>query len=135
MAAHLAQKGIRPDLVLCSSARRARDTLAALTPRLGGDTEIRIEPELYTSDADDLLRRVRAVDPSLTTVLLIGHNPAIEDLATDLAAGGDGPALTQLHAKYPTGTLAILELDIDWRRLDTGTARLRDLVLPRLLPR
>ena len=135
MAAHLESEQIRPDLVLCSSALRARDTLAALLAGLDDATEVSIEPGLYTSSAGDLLDRLRSVGPGVGSVVLIGHNPAIEELATDLAGGGDERALSQLHTKYPTGALAVLRLDGDWADLGVGRAQLLDLVLPRHLPR
>ena len=81
---HLRENQIGVSLVLCSSARRARETLDLVqTPG-----EVLIERELYGASADELLARLRRVPDQRGTVMLIGHNPAIEDLAVGLA----GPA-------------------------------------------
>jgi len=93
---HLRAEGIEPELVLCSSAARTRETLARIG--LSGV----VERDLYGASADELLARVRDVPPGVDSVLLIGHNPGIHDLA--LALTGE-PA-----DSYPTGALATIEL-------------------------
>ena len=93
---YLREHGIEPELVLCSSAARTRETLA----RIGLSGEV--ERELYGASANELLARVRELSPRLESVLLIGHNPGMHDLA--LALTGE-PA-----DKYPTGALATIEL-------------------------
>lgn len=134
LAHHLQAEALRPALVLCSSARRARDTLEALRPALDDATVIRIEDSLYGADADELLDRLHAVDPRVSSVLVVGHNPGLEDLAIHLAGDGDQTALTQLRTKFPTGALATLDLGrSDWARLGRGQAFLTNLVLPRAL--
>jgi phosphohistidine phosphatase len=134
VAAHLASEGIHPALVLCSSARRARETLEAIRPALGEDADVRVEGELYGADADDLLRRINAVDAHIRSMMVIGHNPGLEDLALDLAGDGTEAALTRLRRKLPTGALATLDVPSSWARLSAGGACLTSLVLPRDLP-
>lgn len=129
---HLRDSDVLPDLVLCSAAVRTRQTLDAVRPALDATTQVLIEDGLYGADADDLLDRLRVVDPQITLVLLIGHNPGIQDLAIDLAGDGDEAALTQLHTKFPTAALATLELGrTGWADLRPDGAFLRSLVLPR----
>jgi phosphohistidine phosphatase len=118
---HMRREGIEPELVLCSSSRRTRETLE----RLRLDSETLIEDELYAASAQRLLERLRAVDEGVGSVLLIGHNPGVEDLAETL--GGEA------QAKYPTGALATLELDGTWRGLRAGGARLAGFVTPKQL--
>lgn len=133
MNAHLLAEGIRPDLALCSSARRARDTLAAIRATLVS-TDVRVEDWLYGADAGDILDQLRAVDAQRSSVMVIGHNPALGDLATDLAGDGDDAAMAQLRTKFPTGALATLDLGpTSWARLRPGAAYLTSLVLPRQL--
>jgi phosphohistidine phosphatase len=134
IAAHLVSDGIRPDLVLCSSASRAQETLDALLPALDDSTDMRIERVLYGADAATILRRLRDVDPSVASVMVIGHNPGLELLAIDLAGDGEPTALAKLRTKFPTGALATLDFDSDWDRLSSGGAHLMRLVLPRELP-
>jgi len=129
---HLRDSGVRPELVLCSSAVRTRQTLEALRPALDETTHVVLEDSLYGADADELLDRLRAVDGQITSVLLIGHNPGIQDLAIDLAGDGDHAALAQLDRKFPTAALATLELGrTGWADLRPDVAFLRSLVLPR----
>ena len=129
MAAHLRERGIRPALVLCSPATRARETLAGVEPGLDGSPEIKIDPELYVASARGLLARLQRIPGPVPSAMVIGHNPAIERLALDLAA--TGPDLAALARKYPTGALATLEFTGDWSELDADAARLVGFVKPR----
>jgi phosphohistidine phosphatase len=126
---HLRDQGIEPELVLCSSATRARETLERV--RLA---HAQIEPELYGAGADALLARLHEVPPAVASVMLIGHNPGIQQLALLLAR--PVPELQPLEQKFPTAALATLALPgPDWRTLDPGTAELIGFVRPRDLER
>jgi phosphohistidine phosphatase len=125
MAEHLRRAGIRPSLVLCSSARRARETLEELA--VAG--EARIEPELYGASAAELLQRLRRVPGSVESTMLIGHNPAMQDLALLLAGGG--AELARVERKFATGALATLTFDGGWHALGPGGAELAGFVRPK----
>jgi phosphohistidine phosphatase len=129
IAKHLGRVSTGPDLVLCSTARRARETLDGIAGALGEHIVVRLEDGLYGASERRLLERVQAVDDEVDSVLLIGHNPAIEDLAIQVAAGGD--KLAALESKFPTGALATLEFDGRWQDLGPGTATLADFVTPK----
>ena len=117
---------MRPDLVLCSTARRARATLD-LTIHALGDPEVEFEDGLYHASAAELLARLRVVGERSTDVLMIGHNPGLHDLLGVLAPPGP--------EAFPTGALAELGLAIaTWDEVSPGCARLEELVLPRSLP-
>jgi phosphohistidine phosphatase len=121
-------------VVLCSSAVRTRQTLDAILPALDGDPEVLVEDGLYGAMADSLLARLRAVPADVPSVLLIGHNPGIGDLALELAGRGDGAALQRLREGYPTGALATLAIpDGGWAELADGGAELTGYVVPREL--
>jgi len=123
MGAWMRDQRVKPELVLCSSATRARQTFERLEPL--GAREVHIERELYGADAPTLLGRLRDVPESVASVMLIGHNPGMEDLALVLA---------QWEAtKFPTGALAILGLERPWGSLEKATADLVDFVKPREL--
>jgi phosphohistidine phosphatase len=131
---YMQDHGIRPALVLCSPARRAQDTLAIVWPLLGADVEVRVENGIYSADADDVLGRLQSVPSSIASVMVVGHNPTLHDLAIALAADGDHDALSQLRVKFPTGALAALDLGgAEWAELGPGDAYLSSLVLPRQL--
>ena len=134
IAGHLAAAEVPPALVLCSSAVRTRQTLDAILPALEGEPEVRVEDALYGAPAGSLLARLRTVPADVPSVLLIGHNPGIGDLATALAGEGDGAALRRLHEGYPTGALATLAIaEGAWAELADGGAELTDYVVPREL--
>ena len=124
---------LNPALVLCSSAVRARKTLDAVMDGLDASPEVRIESELYEASPRGLLEHLRGIDEEVPSAMLVGHNPAIERLALDLAS--DGPDLADLASKYPTGALAVLAFDGTWGDLDPDGARLVAFVKPRDLDR
>jgi phosphohistidine phosphatase len=129
---HLERLGIEPALVLCSTARRTRQTLELLQPALDDVTPVLIEAELYGATADELLERLRAVPDDVASVLLIGHNPGLQDLALLLATAG--AELSRLEAKFPTAALATLSLPkATWRQLSRADAVLDAFVVPKQL--
>jgi phosphohistidine phosphatase len=126
---HLRDEGIDPELVLCSTATRARQTLEGIESALGRGAT-RVEPELYGAGAAALLARVQEVPARVRSVMVIGHNPGMEQLALLLAC--DGPRRQELEAKFPTAALATLAFSgPGWSALDRGTAELIDFVRPR----
>lgn len=125
-------EAIHPAFVLCSSALRARQTLGRVLPALGTELEVRIEPTLYTFDADAILARLSRISSDVTSALLVGHNPAIQDLARRVADRGDG--LHELSQKYPTAGLA--EIDVGegpWDGLMDRPGELVRFITPRSL--
>lgn len=129
IARHLQEQGIEPELILCSTARRARETLDRIQPALGTAT-IRVECDLYAASADALLEQLRSVPDAVESVMLIGHNPGLPELALDLARRSH--TVRELEAKFPTAALATLALHVaSWHELDRDTAQLVGLVRPR----
>jgi phosphohistidine phosphatase len=137
MAEHIVHSAPRPDLILCSTSVRTRQTLAPLIHRLASPAPpIALEKGLYLASEAELLVRLRAVGDEIRTVLLIGHNEGIGELADALAGDGEPAALAALHEKFPTGALATLRLDeAPWRDLAPGAAELLAFVRPRDLER
>ncbi len=133
MAKHLGRKGISPELVLCSPSTRTRQTLKRLAQRLRKNADVRIEPELYAAPARDLLEVLRKVPDEVESVMLIGHNPGIQDLALSLASAGS--EIPGLRRKFPTAALATLELNGSLRELAPRSAELVSLVKPKELSR
>ena len=131
MGDHLRKEGWIPDVVLCSSARRTCETatLLALPP----SSEVVVEHDLYLADPDTVLHRIRAVDDRATTVMVIGHNPTMHEVALDLVADGNKRALRSLGEKFPTGALAVFDLDRVWPALAPRTGHLAAFVTPRSL--
>lgn len=130
VADHMRQAGIVPDVVLCSSARRTRETLDLLGDAIPADCDVHIEAELYETTADALLDRLRALPDRAQRAMLIGHNPALQQLALQIA--GAGAPLGQMSRKFPTAALATLEASIDrWPDLEANDALLTGFVRPK----
>jgi phosphohistidine phosphatase len=122
---------VRPQLVVSSSAVRARETLAGVLPGLG-EPEVWTEVALYAASAEVLLARVRALPEEAEEAMLVGHNPGLQQLVLLLAEPGE--LRDRAAAKFPTGALATLEEEVDsWSELEPGNARLVDFVVPREL--
>jgi phosphohistidine phosphatase len=125
--------GLLPDQALCSTARRTRDTLALVGPRLGGDLPVTYLDRIYEAPADTLLEVVRNAAPETTRLLLVGHNTGIETLALRLVGPNSNPqAVLQLEEKFPTCAVAVLDFDIDrWSAVGEASGRLMTFLRPR----
>ena len=128
---HLTRAEHRPDLVLCSSARRAVETLDGIRAALPRRASIDVTDEIYLANADTLLRLLYNLYGQVRCAMLVGHNPGIEDLALLLVGSGDAGLRAQLAAKLPTGALVALSFDGAWVDLGAGVAQLDDLFVPR----
>jgi phosphohistidine phosphatase len=131
IANHLRRHEIEPTLVLCSSAERTRRTLDLVRPALGA-APAQIEDELYAAASLQLLERLRALPEQSASVLVIGHNPGLQELALVLAT----PSRTRglLEAKFPTAALATLSVPhATWAQLAAGDAELTGFVIPKQL--
>jgi phosphohistidine phosphatase len=130
MAKYLKESGLEPSIVLCSSAVRARQTLEFLEPALPDSTTVKVEPKLYSAGSKQLMTRVRRLSRTTPSVLIIGHNPAIQDLVLTLVS--EDPRSDQIRKKFPTAALAVFDASIEeWKDLGPGTASLVDFVTPK----
>jgi phosphohistidine phosphatase len=134
LASYMQEAGIRPEIVLCSTARRAQETLAGVRSALG-DGAVRSDRELYGASGSELVLLLRRLPAGIGSAMVVGHNPGLEELVALLASAGEDDAVRQLRTKFPTGALAALELDIpEWCDLAPEDGYLRSLVIPALLP-
>ena len=125
LAARLKEKPIEVDLVLCSTARRTRETLELTRPGLG-KAEIKFEDGLYGAGAEELIARLRRVPKKVGAVLVIGHNPGIEEGAWLLL----GPDRAPGH--FPTGALVSMRFAVeDWRSIPEGGAESLGFITPK----
>ena len=130
MAAHIEAEGIRPDLVLCSPARRSRETLERIEAALGERVEARFEEALYGASEAELLARLRALPPQVDSVMIVGHNPGLEELA--LALASERAERARMEEKYPTAALATIDLPADdWSAIERGRGELVAYIRPR----
>lgn len=119
-------RGFRPNRVLCSPARRTRETLAALIAHLGDDDmEIEITHGLYEPHSGDYHEAIAEHGGDAETLLVIGHNPAMHRTALLLADSGERTLVAEIAAKFPTAALAVLDFELaHWSELHphSGTA-------------
>jgi len=127
LARYVQENQIQPELILCSTARRAVETLEGVDP----PGERTIDPLLYGAGYEQLLERLRQQPAELGSVMVVGHNPALQVLVLRLARSGEG--LEDIRRKYPTGALATLEFVVPWSELEAGTAALTGYVRPKML--
>jgi phosphohistidine phosphatase len=127
--------GLAPDMVLVSPARRTLQTLGLLEP--WDDTPLLEHLEaLYLASPAQLLGILREVPETVRSVLLIGHNPGMHDLAQSLIKGAAlNDAARRLAQGYPTSALAEFAVAGPWPRLGAGGARLTRFLTPRELER
>lgn len=120
----------RPDLVLCSTALRTRQTWARVCeaePDVLATVPVRFEAAIYEAWSDTLLDLARALPDDVGTAVLVGHGPGLPDLADRLnRASGDGPV-----GKYRTSGIAVFSVAGPWAELGPGTAGLTAYAVPR----
>ena len=131
----LAELAPPPAQVLCSTALRTRQTWEGCAEAGQLDWPVAFREELYLASADQLLRRIQQVPDTAAAVLLIGHNPGMEELARALAGqGSERAALARLAEKYPTGGLAAFAVPMaSWKELAPGAAKLIGFETPKRL--
>ncbi len=129
IAAYMHEHGIQPAQVLCSPARRTRETFAGLELPV----EPLVEPELYGASAADLLDRLRRVPDDVPSVMIVGHNPAVQALVLKLTDGSAHGDRAEIERKFPTGALVTLSFDGGWDGLGAGRARLVAYARPKSL--
>lgn len=135
MRAALLGLALSPDVVLVSSARRTLQTLEALEP--WEETPPIIEPmdALYLATAPQILKVLNGVAETARSVMVIGHNPGLHELAVQLAGTARDPAdARRLAEGFPTGAMAEFVIPGAWRALAPGAAQLHRFVCPRDLP-
>lgn len=130
MRGALHELGLAPDVVLVSSSRRTLQTLEALEP---WDETPLVEPmdALYLADPAQLLQVLHGVAETVRSVLVLGHNPGLHDLALLLAGTADGPHRQRLSEGFPSGALAEFALPGSWASVAAGSGRLLRFVTPR----
>jgi phosphohistidine phosphatase len=127
----VASQGLAPQMVVYSGARRTRDTAEIVITRLGREVERHEENALYEATRHLILALLRQLPDKVESVMVVGHNPGMGDVANVLAGKGDKPNRLRLAAKYPTCGLAVLEFEGEsWTNLAAHAARLEGFVTP-----
>ncbi|MFJ7294666.1 SixA phosphatase family protein [Streptomyces collinus] len=128
----LAEADLLPDLVLCSTAVRARTTWDLVAAEWGTPPPVRFDRRLYAAGPAGLLAVVHEVPAEVETLLLIGHNPGLEELVLALAGDGLDDTLERVRTKFPTSAFAVLTWrGTAWRALAPDAALLTSVTVPR----
>ena len=128
---YMAQHGLVPDRVLVSPARRTRETWALL--KLDG-AAVETSSQLYDASSDRIVAMVRAVAPETGTLLLVAHNPGLQELAGKLMTADDIEGRARVGG-FPPAALAVLDFSApSWGAVAPGAGRLERFVDPRRLP-
>jgi phosphohistidine phosphatase len=132
MGHYLQKAGLHPDLVLVSTARRAQETWSRTLRALKGPIEARNSREIYAASPDKLLDVIHGVDPSVRTLMLVGHNPGLEDLARSLMMDSGGEPGARMREKFPTAGAAVLTFAVDsWADIAAGSGSLDRFATPK----
>jgi len=130
MAEFLATLDPAPQLVLCSTALRTRETLELILPALNPPPTVAYEDRLYLAEASELLERVRKVQDETRCALVVGHNPGLHEFGARLAVDPG-----RLAEGFPTAALAALEVPGSWIDLQWQKAKLVLYQTPKALAR
>jgi phosphohistidine phosphatase len=130
------KRGYQPASVLSSTATRAMETAELLMPALGNAAEIRYDRALYLAEWPQLLAAIRDAATGASPLLVVGHNPGLEQLALALAqqpkSAAERARRERLVHKFPTAGLAVLDFPgSDWSEIKLGTGRLVDYIRPK----
>jgi phosphohistidine phosphatase len=131
LAGWIAERHLAPALVLCSSALRTRQTLDIIAPAFAGPAQILVEDDLYLATPRQLLARLRQVRDETPSILIVGHNPGLQELATTLSDVAAGPLMARLAAGLTTAALASYEVSVPWSALDKRVGRFTGLITPK----
>ncbi len=135
MGRYIEQNGLLPDLILCSTAKRARETLKRASAGWPKVPPKREEGALYNfSSGAGYLDLIHQTDDDVSSLMLVGHNPTIEILVSELMGQAERELAEKLARKYPSGALAVLQFQTDtWREVHKAGGHLVSFTLPREL--
>ncbi len=134
VAAWMKAEAIVPDLVLCSTSVRTRQTLGLIASAWPKKVTTRFEAKLYHAEAQLLLARARALSADVRHVLFVGHNPGFHDLALRLVGAGDDGLRASLAEKYATCGCAVFVFDVvGWADVAVRAATLTHWMTPKRL--
>jgi phosphohistidine phosphatase len=136
MGAFLAERGLIPDLILCSGSRRTRQTLGLAFGVLKAQPETRFLDALYHATVPALLAIIHGAPSTAHHLMLIGHNPGLQALALDLIGGGDPTGRRGIAYKFPSAAIAVMTFDApNWAAIRSAGAYLTIFMTPKQLER
>ncbi len=136
MAQYMDEKKYHPDCIMCSPAKRTAETLEIVRRHIPPPAEVFMNKGLYHAEASELMELVCAAPQGAGSLLLVGHNPGIQELALMLAGKGERGLWQDLWSHFPTAALAVLQFDIGkWTGITHRSGILTDFMTPKKLGR
>jgi len=133
IGAYMAHHGLLPDLALVSPVTRAQETWTLIAPAFAKTPRVTRDERIYNVSPERLISII-AETRGARSLLIVGHNPSLHDVAVQLIAAGDVEARERVSEKLPTSGLVVIEFSIDdWSKLHSRSGRLEHFVTPRLL--
>ncbi len=123
--------GFAIDRVVCSPARRTRETWELAAKELEDPPAPVYDGRVYAATASMLLNVLRETPARVRGLVLVGHNPGMQHLTTILAREDSGEPLVRAREKYPTSAIALFSVQSDWSDLKAGRALLNEFAIPR----
>jgi phosphohistidine phosphatase len=134
LGAFMVRHALIPDRTIVSSAKRARETWDLVASEIAKAPPVAFDERIYEAAPQAILKVIKECEPKVHTLLIVGHNPGLQDLAALLVASGNLEARQQLNEKFPTAGLAVIDFALDdWSRLHAHAGRLDHFVSPRSL--
>jgi phosphohistidine phosphatase len=134
IGAYIARHAPEPDLLIHSGAARTRETADIVLRGLPAGIEVSTEPDIYEASRVSLTQLVQELPDDSATVMIVGHNPALAEVARHLVGRGDTAGIAGMAAKFPTSGLAIIDFAAaSWSSLAPHAGRLAAFVTPSLL--
>ena len=135
VGAYLVRHKLIPDQALVSTSARTRETWALVAKSFATKVPpVEFEETIYEASPEAILKAVRASDPAAKTLVVVGHNPGMQQLAAMLIASGDVEARQRLLEEFPTSAIAIISFAVqEWESLHANGGRLEHFVTPQTL--
>lgn len=134
MGVYLQKQKLVPDLALVSTARRAQETWTRTSKALQATVPVLSTRNIYEAEPDKILDAIKSTAPEVRTLIVVGHNPGLEELAKKLMKDLGGEAGTRMREKFPTAAIAVLSFEVDsWQDVTPQTGSLDRFVTPKSL--
>ncbi len=134
MGIYMAEEGLLPDLVITSTARRARETWELVRAAFARDIAQNREPRFYDAPALNIMDIIKKTRPDVHVLLLVGHNPGFHELALRFIGEARQSDLLRLQQKYPTAGLVVIDFDVEsWTDIGEDLGQLQRFVTPKSL--
>lgn len=134
LGAYMAHHALAPEKAIVSTAARARETWKLVAAAFTAVPPVAYDERIYGAAAPAILSVIKECSPEVQTLLIVGHNPGLQELAALLIASGDIEARQRLNEKLPTAGFAVIDFALDeWARLHPHSGRLDHFVSPRSL--